>query len=86
MNEPNGILREERDFGPAHFTLKIESYSLLLNACNGHGKRYESSKFDVGGYKWKLILYPQGDKTCEGKGNISLNVAIDESNLFPKDN
>ena len=34
----------------------------------------------------KLILYPQGDKTCEGKGNISLNVAIDESNSFPNNN
>ncbi|KAK3219266.1 hypothetical protein Dsin_013236 [Dipteronia sinensis] len=71
-------LRDERDFGPAHFVLKIESYSLLSNAPFGHGKRYESGIFDVEGYKWKLILYPHGDKTCEGKGSISLNVAIDE--------
>ncbi|KAK4847406.1 hypothetical protein QYF36_001504 [Acer negundo] len=80
MSNPNETLRDERDFGPAHFTLKIESYSLLSNAPHGHGKRYESGIFDVKGYKWKLILYPQGDKTCEGKGNISLNVAIDEKN------
>ncbi|KAK3219265.1 hypothetical protein Dsin_013235 [Dipteronia sinensis] len=79
-------LRDERDFGPAHFALKIESYSLLSNAPFGHGKRYESGIFDVEGYKWKLILYPQGDKTCEGKGSISLNVAIDESNSFPNNN
>ncbi|KAI9181082.1 hypothetical protein LWI28_011251 [Acer negundo] len=86
MSKPNEILRDERDFGPTHFTLKIESYSLLSNATHGHVKRYESGIFDVGGYKWKLILYPQVDKSCEGKGNISLNVAIDESNSFPNHN
>ncbi|KAK2650728.1 hypothetical protein Ddye_018217 [Dipteronia dyeriana] len=86
MSNPNETLRDERDFGPAHFALKIESYSLLSNAPHGHGKRYESGIFEVKGYKWKLILYPQGDKTYDGKANISLNVAIDESNSFPNNN
>ena len=49
-------MRDERDFGPAHFALKIESYSLLSNAPNGHGKRYESGIFDVEGYKWYVEM------------------------------
>ncbi|KAL5795031.1 hypothetical protein ACOSP7_003625 [Xanthoceras sorbifolium] len=78
------ILREERDFQPAHFTLKIESYSSLLNVLNKKNERYETSIFDVGGYKWKLILYPVGNETF--KDHISLYLAIDESNSFPNDN
>ncbi|KAL5862144.1 hypothetical protein ACOSQ3_003428 [Xanthoceras sorbifolium] len=80
---PN-ILREERDFQPAHFTLKIESYSSLLNALNKKNERYETSIFDVGGYKWKLILYPLGNETF--KDHISIYLVIDESNSFPNDN
>ncbi|KAL5822327.1 hypothetical protein ACOSQ3_020235 [Xanthoceras sorbifolium] len=78
------LVVENRDLQPTHFTLKIESYSLLANASNGQGERYESGIFDVGGYKWKLVLYPQGKKgTCDGKDHVSLYLAIDvSSNSF----
>ncbi|KAL5794955.1 hypothetical protein ACOSP7_003549 [Xanthoceras sorbifolium] len=79
MSNSEDILREERDFQPAHFILKIESYSSLLD----EEERYETGVFDVGGYKWKLILYPHGNKTC--KDHISLYLLIDESNCFPND-
>ncbi|KAH7575691.1 hypothetical protein ACOSP7_004430 [Xanthoceras sorbifolium] len=80
------ILREERDLQPAHFTLKMESYSSVLDALEGKDERYETGSFDAGGYKWKLILYPQGNKACEGKDHISLYLVTDESNSFPTDN
>ncbi|KAL5787482.1 hypothetical protein ACOSP7_004431 [Xanthoceras sorbifolium] len=66
------ISREERDLQPAHFTLKMESYSSVLDALDGKDERYETGSFDAGGYKWKLILYPHGNKACEGKDHISL--------------
>ncbi|KAH7576241.1 hypothetical protein JRO89_XS01G0020800 [Xanthoceras sorbifolium] len=45
------ILREEKDFQPAPFTLKIESYWSLLD----EEERFETSNFDVGGYKWYMF-------------------------------
>ncbi|KAI9197880.1 hypothetical protein LWI28_006004 [Acer negundo] len=66
------ILGVERDIQPAHFTLKIESYSSLLEVLNGKDERYETGNFDAGGYKWKLILYPQGNEAYERKNHISL--------------
>ncbi|KAK2650720.1 hypothetical protein Ddye_018209 [Dipteronia dyeriana] len=83
MPNSDEISQEERDFPPAHFLLKIESYSLLSKA---QGEKYESGIFDAAGYKWKLILYPNGNKKCDGDGHISLYLAIDQSNYFPNNN
>ncbi|KAH7576238.1 hypothetical protein ACOSP7_003554 [Xanthoceras sorbifolium] len=80
MSNSEEILREEREFQPAHFILKIVSYSLLLDGIDEKGGKYETGTFDVGGYKWKLILYPRGNKTC--KDHISLYLGIVEGNSF----
>ncbi|KAK2642323.1 hypothetical protein Ddye_024086 [Dipteronia dyeriana] len=53
---------------------------------DGKHKSYESDIFDAGDYKWKLILYPYGNNTCEGKDKISLYLVIDESNSLFNDN
>ncbi|KAI6672620.1 hypothetical protein NL676_000526 [Syzygium grande] len=44
-----------RDVAPAHFVLKIKSFSLFTM---NNMEKYESGDFEAGGYKWKLILYP----------------------------
>ncbi|XP_012833035.1 PREDICTED: uncharacterized protein LOC105953899 [Erythranthe guttata] len=49
---------EMREASPAHFLIKIESFSLLQKC--GIDK-YETKEFDVGEYKWRLIIYPNGD-------------------------
>ncbi|KAK2352492.1 TRAF family protein [Trifolium repens] len=46
-------------------------------------EKYESNEFQVGGHKWKLILYPSGNPKSNGKGHVSLYMAIaDTENLI----
>ncbi|KAJ4715214.1 Ubiquitin carboxyl-terminal hydrolase 12 [Melia azedarach] len=60
---------------PSHYILKIESFSLLTG-------KYESGEFEAGGYKWKLVLYPSGNKGKNVKDNISLYLSMaDETSL-----
>ncbi|KAL2456946.1 TRAF-like family protein [Forsythia ovata] len=73
---------ETRDLLPSHFLFKIESFSLLSK----HGiDKYESSEFESGDYKWKLIIYPNGRKTEreDGTDHISVYLAISETSSLP---
>uniref|UniRef100_A0A6N2MEJ5 MATH domain-containing protein n=1 Tax=Salix viminalis TaxID=40686 RepID=A0A6N2MEJ5_SALVM len=60
---------EERHVAPAHYSMKIDSFSLLSEMVDNS---YESREFEASGYKWKLVLYPNGDKSRNGDGYISL--------------
>ncbi|KAL5571664.1 hypothetical protein UlMin_021261 [Ulmus minor] len=57
--------------------LKIKSYNLLSKA-----EKYETDIFETGGYKWRLIFYPNGDKNNNGNNYISLYLGIAETNNF----
>ncbi|KAH9687479.1 TRAF-like family protein [Citrus sinensis] len=64
---------------PAHFLLKIEVFSSLVE---NEGEKYESLEFDAGGYKWKLVVYPNGNKNENVKDHISVYLAmVDTSSL-----
>lgn len=39
---------------PAHYVMKVQSFSLLAK---NSIERYESGKFEAGGYKWYTFLY-----------------------------
>ncbi|KAF8035734.1 hypothetical protein BT93_C1686 [Corymbia citriodora subsp. variegata] len=67
------MAKEIRDVVPAHYVLKIKSFSLFAE---NNMEKYESSEFEAGGYKWKLILYPNGDKSRKGEDHISIYLAI----------
>ncbi|KAG5568583.1 hypothetical protein H5410_064400 [Solanum commersonii] len=56
---------------PRRYLWKIESFSLLSE--NGTSK-YESNEFESGGFNWKMIIYPDGDR--DGAGHISVYLAI----------
>ncbi|XAR69321.1 Ubiquitinyl hydrolase 1 [Bertholletia excelsa] len=78
------ISRSLRDIPPAHYTLKIESFSQLsemLSDTKAHN--YVSEVFEASGYKWKLSLYPKGDKERNGEGHISLYLVIAETKDLP---
>ncbi|XP_059664583.1 MATH domain and coiled-coil domain-containing protein At3g58250-like [Cornus florida] len=78
------VSRSTRDIPPAHYTFKIESFSQLLQILIETGvENYESNTFEASGYKWKLSLYPSGDKERNGKGHISLYLVIAETNALP---
>ncbi|KAF6173477.1 hypothetical protein GIB67_027172 [Kingdonia uniflora] len=68
-----------RDVPPTHYTFKVELFSVLSNSSI---EKYESCDFEAGGYKWKLLMYPKGNKN--GKGYVSLYLEIaDMGSLLP---
>ncbi|XP_031261659.1 MATH domain and coiled-coil domain-containing protein At3g58400-like [Pistacia vera] len=74
-----GNTSEGRDAPPSHYLFKIESFSLLSKAPL---PKYTSNQFDAEGYKWKLSLYPVGDKHNDGEGFISIYLALVETSSF----
>ncbi|KAL5725407.1 hypothetical protein ACHQM5_008554 [Ranunculus cassubicifolius] len=68
------------DDPPSHYSFTIRSFSSLAK----YGvTKYESCMFNVGGYKWKLSLYPEGDPIKKVDDHISLYLVICETNSFP---
>ncbi|XP_062086375.1 uncharacterized protein LOC133792483 [Humulus lupulus] len=65
-----------RNIPPAHYLMKVESYSLLSKS---KGK-YASSSFEAGGYKWRLSFYPNRFNT---DNYISLYLTMCETNILP---
>ncbi|KAF6144315.1 hypothetical protein GIB67_024542, partial [Kingdonia uniflora] len=59
-----GVIRSTRDFPPAHYIFKIQSFSLLSE---NSIEKYDSAEFESGGYKWKLSLCPDGDESKTGE-------------------
>ncbi|XVF79800.1 hypothetical protein PTKIN_Ptkin15bG0018700 [Pterospermum kingtungense] len=72
-----GTLRVTRDFPPAHYSFKINSFSLFSE--EDSIEKYETGIFEAGGYKWRLSLYPNGNKKSNGDGFISLYLQIAET-------
>ncbi|GJZ10661.1 putative ubiquitinyl hydrolase 1 [Tanacetum coccineum] len=58
---------------PAHYMLKIESFSLLSQAGT---PKFESDIFEASGYKWRLELYPNGNEEENAGSNISIYLRI----------
>ncbi|XP_048139018.1 uncharacterized protein LOC115730483 [Rhodamnia argentea] len=71
--------KEIRDAAPSHYVLKIKSFSLFTK---NNIDKYESSEFEAGGYQWKLILYPNGDKSRNGEDHISIYLAASGTSPF----
>ncbi|XP_059663486.1 uncharacterized protein LOC132309168 [Cornus florida] len=79
-----GIIRRKRDAPPADYILKIKSFPLLCDILSSADvQNYQSGAFEVGGYKWKLSIYPNGDLQRKGNGYISLYLALEDGDLLP---
>ncbi|KDP47131.1 hypothetical protein JCGZ_22127 [Jatropha curcas] len=78
--EQTEIIRELRDRPPSHYLFKIENFSKLSDA---KVENFQSSDFEVGGYKWRLSLYPEGNKKKNGDKHLSLYLALSNSNGLP---
>ncbi|KAL0857195.1 hypothetical protein Bca101_062349 [Brassica carinata] len=70
-----------RDRPPSSYSLKMESFNTLLKSTNAD--KYVARPFSAAGYKWTLVVYPNGNKNDNGAGFLSLYVAIDNSTLSP---
>ncbi|XP_059462003.1 uncharacterized protein LOC132190997 [Corylus avellana] len=46
-------------------------------------EKCHSGQFEVEGYQWRLVLYPNGRKNSNGKGHISLYLEITDTKDFP---
>ncbi|KAI6668050.1 hypothetical protein NL676_036599, partial [Syzygium grande] len=64
-----------RALPPAHYSLKIESFSALSRLDKD---RYNSEVFKAGGYKWRLSLYPNGKEEDNESEYISLYLSFEE--------
>ncbi|KAJ4850330.1 hypothetical protein Tsubulata_006740 [Turnera subulata] len=65
-----------RKVPPAHYTFEIKDFTSLVEAKIGN---YETNNFEIGGYNWKLVLYPNGvEKGGDGTGSdhVSLFLAV----------
>ncbi|BFG14820.1 hypothetical protein CerSpe_010930 [Prunus speciosa] len=77
LDEQDGILRTISDAPPTHYTIKIQPLSLLSKYSL---EKYESGEFEAGGYKWKLVFYPNGNKSRNVKEHISLYIVLAGAN------
>ncbi|KAH6786541.1 hypothetical protein C2S52_006093 [Perilla frutescens var. hirtella] len=79
----NEFSEETREASPANLLIKIKDFSLLSD----YGiKKYESRAFEAGGYKWKLIIYPDGDESKdEGGHHVSVYLSVAETSSLPVD-
>ncbi|GLT60240.1 hypothetical protein SLA2020_330130 [Shorea laevis] len=76
----DGVARSISDAPPTHYVVKIQLFSLLLK---NSVEKYESGYFEAGGYKWKLVLYPSGNKSKNMKEHISVYLEIaDTDSLY----
>ncbi|KAK4601087.1 hypothetical protein RGQ29_010604 [Quercus rubra] len=78
FENPEDISRSTSDSPTMHFTVKIKSFSLLAK---NSMERYETGEFESGGYKWKLVIYPSGNKDKNVTEHISLYLAIEAADL-----
>uniref|UniRef100_A0A7N0UCJ3 MATH domain-containing protein n=1 Tax=Kalanchoe fedtschenkoi TaxID=63787 RepID=A0A7N0UCJ3_KALFE len=78
--EQDGVVRTISDAPPAHYSVRIQNFSLLgKNSVD----KYETGSFQAGGYKWKLILHPQGNKSKDVEDHISLYLQMAETDALP---
>ncbi|KAG8370589.1 hypothetical protein BUALT_Bualt14G0132800 [Buddleja alternifolia] len=69
----NGVFRSISDTPPNHYSLKIELFSQLTK---NKIERYTSTDFQAGGYKWKLVVHPDGNKDKGITDHISLYLVL----------
>ncbi|KAJ0623851.1 putative ubiquitinyl hydrolase 1 [Helianthus annuus] len=76
----SGDLRTTSVSPPAHYILHIQQFSLLIKQ---HVERYESNEFEAAGYKWKLVIHPNGNKSKDAGKFLSLYLAMADATSLP---
>ncbi|KAA8545761.1 hypothetical protein F0562_020788 [Nyssa sinensis] len=74
------VSRSLRAVRPAHYLLNIQSFSTFYET---DIENYETGDFEAGGYKWKLCLYPNGNKKRNVNDHISLYLVISDTKNLP---
>ncbi|KAM7256959.1 hypothetical protein ACFE04_008752 [Oxalis oulophora] len=79
LENQDGIIRTVAESPPSHYTVKIQSLSLLTK---NNADKYETADFEAGGYKWKLIVHPNGNKNKSVSDHISVYLAMADTTLL----
>ncbi|CAG7860129.1 unnamed protein product [Brassica rapa] len=74
-----GLTRVLRNQRPSSKIVTIGSFSVIRE----RSEPYESSVFEASGYKWRLILYMNGNKNDGGNNHVSLYVRIEDTESLP---
>ncbi|CAN6996701.1 unnamed protein product [Brassica oleracea var. botrytis] len=75
------IAKKWREHPPSSYSLKVDNFRQLEKFASTSDDKYQSRLFSSGGYNWKLLVYPKGNEKDNGKGFISMYVAIDSKSL-----
>ncbi|XP_022842380.1 MATH domain and coiled-coil domain-containing protein At3g58360-like [Olea europaea var. sylvestris] len=73
LTEEDGVLRSTSNTPPSHYVMKIQLFSQIAKK---KIETYHSSDFEAGGYKWNLIVYPNGNKDKGITDHISVYLAM----------
>ncbi|XP_058210333.1 uncharacterized protein LOC131322834 [Rhododendron vialii] len=79
FDDQDVVSRLTSDAPPTHYTVKIQLFSLLTA---NNIERYDSGDFEAGGYKWKLAICPNGNKSKNIKDHLSVYLVMSEANLL----
>ncbi|GAB4838891.1 hypothetical protein Ancab_028429 [Ancistrocladus abbreviatus] len=61
---------------PAHYKLDVDSFSLLSSSLLPDSPFLESNEFNVGGFRWVIQIYPNGNTKDNGDGYISIYLKL----------
>ncbi|XP_052211183.1 uncharacterized protein LOC127814013 [Diospyros lotus] len=78
-NLPSDVFKG-REVPPVHYLLKIQSFNSLSRSLL---EKYSSDKFEAGDYKWRLTIYPGGNKDEGGQGHISIFLTLADTSSLP---
>ncbi|WCJ23217.1 TRAF-like family protein [Euphorbia peplus] len=59
---------------PRNYEVTIENFSMIKNTV----EIYKSAVFEAGGYKWKLVVHPNGNRSKKVKDHLSFYLALAE--------
>ncbi|KAL3812224.1 hypothetical protein ACJIZ3_013492 [Penstemon smallii] len=79
-DQDGGVSRSSSDTPPSHYIVTIKLFSQITK---NNIDKYTSSDFQAGGYKWKLVLHPDGNKSKGITDHISMYLVIAEGNSLP---
>ncbi|GAB4838861.1 hypothetical protein Ancab_039862 [Ancistrocladus abbreviatus] len=78
IESPMEIIRSIRSGGqpPTHYKLDISSFSQVASSLLSTSPFIESTEFSVGGYRWVIQIYPNGNEKDNGDGHISFYLKL----------
>ncbi|KAI3707607.1 hypothetical protein L6452_26233 [Arctium lappa] len=80
QGDQHEVLRSTSEAPPAHYILNIQQFSSLTK----HNiERYQSGEFEAGGYKWRLVVHPNGNKSKKVGEFLSVYLVMAELTSLP---